>query len=43
MVYAFYFGMTKVKWLTGLLGQPVYPAHLFGANEQVKKYIATNL
>ena len=42
MVYAFYFGMTKAKWLSSLFGQPVYPAHLFDASDQVKKYIATD-
>ena len=39
LVYAFYFGMTKAKWLSGLFGQPVYPAHLFDAKEEVAKYI----
>lgn len=28
-VYGFYFVMTKVKWVKGLFGEPVYPAHLF--------------
>ena len=40
MVYAFYFVMTKAKWLSGMFGQPVYPAHLFDAKEEVAKYIA---
>lgn len=40
LVYAFYFGMTKAKWLSGLFGQPVYPAHLFDAKKEVAKYIA---
>lgn len=40
LVYAFYFVMTKAKWLSGIFGQPVYPAHLFDAKEEVPKYIA---
>ena len=40
LVYSFYFGMTKVKWLSGLFGQPVYPAHLFDAKEEVARYVA---
>ena len=40
LVYAFYFGMTKAKWLSSLFGQPVYPAHLFDAKEEVAKYMA---
>lgn len=39
LVYAFYFGMTKGKWLSGLFGQPVYPAHLFDANEEARRYV----
>ena len=40
LVYAFYFGMTKAKWLSSLLRQPVYPAHLFNAKEEVARYVA---
>ena len=40
LVYAFYFGMTKAKWLSSLFGQPVYPAHLFDAKEEVARYVA---
>ena len=40
LVYAFYFGMMKVKWLSSLFGQPMYPAHLFDANEEVRRYTA---
>jgi hypothetical protein len=40
LVYAFYFGMTKVKWLSGLFGQPVYPAHLFDVKKEVARYVA---
>lgn len=40
-VYGFYFVMTKVKWLRGLFGQPVYPAHLFDARVEVERYVAT--
>ncbi|GAB7330801.1 hypothetical protein MBLNU13_g02345t2 [Cladosporium sp. NU13] len=43
LVYAFYFGMTKAKWLSGLFGQPVYPAHLFDAKEEVARYVAAKL
>jgi hypothetical protein len=39
LVYAFYFGMTKIKWLSSVFGQPVYPAHLFDANEEVRRYV----
>jgi hypothetical protein len=40
LVYAFYIGMTKAKWLSGLFGQPVYPAHLFDAKKEVARYVA---
>jgi tRNA A37 threonylcarbamoyltransferase TsaD len=40
LVYAFYFGMTKAKWLSSLVGQPVYPAHHFDAKEEVAIYVA---
>lgn len=43
LVYAFCFGMTKAKWLSGLFGQPVYPAHLFDAKEEVARYVAAKL
>ena len=39
-VYGFYFVMTKVKWLRGLFGEPVYPAHLFDARREVERYVA---
>lgn len=39
LVYSFYFVMTKYKWLSSFFGQPVYPAHLFDAKHEVKKYI----
>jgi len=39
-VYGFYFVMTKVKWLRGWFGQPVYPAHLFDARAEVERYVA---
>ena len=38
-VYGFYFVMTKIKWLRGLFGEPVYPAHLFDAGREVDAYV----
>jgi len=39
-VYGFYFVMTKFKWLRGLFGQPVYPAHLFDARDEVERFLS---
>jgi flavin-dependent dehydrogenase len=39
-VYGFYFAMTKVKWIKGLFGEPVYPAHLFDARGEVERHVA---
>jgi 2-polyprenyl-6-methoxyphenol hydroxylase-like FAD-dependent oxidoreductase len=39
-VYGFYFVMTKVKWIKGLFGEPVYPAHLFDVRGEVERYVA---
>lgn len=40
MVYAFFFVMTKLKWVSSFFGQTVYPAHVWDAKEEVVKYIA---
>jgi flavin-dependent dehydrogenase len=42
-VYGFYFVMTKIKWLRGLFGEPVYPAHLFDARGEVERYVVGRL
>jgi hypothetical protein len=39
-VYGFYSVMTKVKWLKGLFGESIYPAHLFDARGEVERYVA---
>jgi len=39
-VYGFYLVMTKFKWLRGLFGQPVYPAHLFDARDEVERFLS---
>ncbi|KAM0717143.1 hypothetical protein Q7P37_006995 [Cladosporium fusiforme] len=41
-IYAFFFAMTKVKWLASFFGQTVYPAHVWDAKEEVAKYVATS-
>jgi hypothetical protein len=42
-VYGFCFVMTKVKWIKGLFGEPVYPAHLFDAREVVERHVAAGM
>lgn len=40
MVYSFFFVTTKAKWLSSFFGQTVYPAHVWDAKEEVRKYLA---
>lgn len=40
VVYAYFLFMTKAKYLTSFFGQTVYPAHVWDANAEVRKYLA---